>query len=124
MHRREVRLLSSAWYVSQIVGYQDAVNMASCLGRLFNLNEECRGTFVQCCCGAIPGERPTPVHTDFVVDIDDVSGAKFMPEDFALILNDAEREVLALTGPVRVAHPNLVIAGARYLNILVNGGAR
>src|SRR2546426_12180402 len=97
--------------------------MTSRLGRLFNLDEEHCASLVQCCRGAIPGERPTPVHTDFIVSIDDVCGTKFMAENFALILNDAECEVLGLTGPISVAYPNLVIAGARYLNILVNGGA-
>src|SRR5438132_11044959 len=97
--------------------------MASRIGRLFNLNEEPCASLVQRCRGAIPGEGPTPVHTDFIVSIDDVCGAKFMAEDFALILNDAECEVLGLTGPISVAYPNLVVAGPRYLNILINGGA-
>ena len=54
--------------------------------------------------------------------IDDIGDAEFMMKYFPALLRDADDKVLILIGPIRIAHPNLELAGARHFEILVNRG--
>src|SRR6185295_11710250 len=94
-------------------------NMPACFGGLLNHDRHARRAFLQRRARAVPGERPTPVETDFVMRIDNVIRAKLMPENFGAILCDRDGEVLSLLCPVSVTHPERVLTIARDLEILI-----
>ena len=71
---------------------------------------------------AIPGKRPAPVHTDFVVRVELNRRFKFMLKDLSLVLNNSNRKPFILAGPIGIANPDFIVAGTRYVNILIDSG--
>src|SRR6185437_12854001 len=98
--------------------------MAARFGGPGYFNGQTSRAFLDLRAGAIPGKCPTPVQADFVVRIDNVAGAKFMAEDLALALGDANDKGFSPAGPVGIARPNPVVAAAGYFKVLIDFSVR
>src|SRR5439155_2437337 len=62
-------------------------------------------------------------HARLVVGIDHVAGDKLSTKNFVVLLHDSDHKVLRLAGPVGVAYPNLIFAGARHFDVLPEAAA-
>lgn len=94
--------------------------MAACFGGFFNFDRNTSRTFFELRAGSVPGKGPTPVHADLIVWVDDVLGSKLVTEQFSPALSDANDKRLSLVCPVGIAHPDFVVARARYLDVLID----
>ena len=77
------------WLVRQIVCDQETVDVASGLGGFRDIEGDPGGSFFQLKRTTVPGERPTPVHADFIMRIDYVFRAKFVLENGVPVLRNA-----------------------------------
>src|ERR1043165_4172295 len=93
--------------------------MPSCVRGLLDHERHACRTFLQSRVRTIPGERPAPVETDFIVRIDNIVRAKLMTENFRAILCNRDGKGFSLPGPISVAHQKRVLALARNVEILV-----
>src|SRR5678815_5428986 len=91
-----------------------------CIRDSFNPKGYARWSFVEFGDRSGPGESPVPIHTHFVVRIDDVFCAKLMTKYFAVVLVNPENEALRLVGPVCVPYPKFVTARARHFEVLID----
>src|SRR6266404_7757405 len=58
------------------------------------------------------------------MSVNQIVGAKLMPECFVPLLNYRDGKILCLVGPVGIADPDPVLAGAWNLNVLINSRLR
>src|ERR1051326_2628123 len=86
----------------------------------FDQDRNPRWTFLQRSTRSVPRERPTPVHADFIVRVDDILRAKLVTKNFGPVLRDRYREVLSLVGPISVTNPQHVRARARHFQIPID----
>src|SRR2546421_5518337 len=98
--------------------------MTTSFGSLLNLNRDARRSFRERGRCSIPRESPAPVHAHFIMRINHITRAKLMTENFFPILHDADCEILCTISPVRVTHPDSVLASARHFHILINRSLR
>src|ERR1051326_4463102 len=86
----------------------------------FDQDRNPRWTFLQRSTRSVPRERPTPVHADFIVRVDDILRAKPVTKNFGPVLRDRQREVLSLVGPISVTNPQHVLSRARHFQVLID----